>query len=50
MQRGMQTGDPCTVDGRFFFHLGDALFRLGHKEKALKVFEKFSYKYILKFQ
>ncbi|XP_044766094.1 aspartyl/asparaginyl beta-hydroxylase isoform X2 [Coccinella septempunctata] len=39
MQKGIDTKDPCAIDGRFFFHLGDALFRLGYKDKALKLYE-----------
>lgn len=39
MQRGIETKDPCVIDGRFYFHLGDAFFRLGHKDKALELYE-----------
>lgn len=40
MQKGINTGDNCTIDGRFFFHLGDAYSRLGYNEKALKLYDK----------
>ncbi|XP_035269683.1 aspartyl/asparaginyl beta-hydroxylase isoform X2 [Anguilla anguilla] len=29
LREGLQTGDPGTDDGRFYFHLGDALQRVG---------------------
>lgn len=38
LQRGIDTNDKGVIDGRFFFHLGDALTRLGRKDEALKVF------------
>jgi aspartate beta-hydroxylase len=40
LQRGIDTGDEGTVDGRFFFHLGDAYFRKGEHNKSLEVYEK----------
>ncbi|KAL3290047.1 hypothetical protein HHI36_023418 [Cryptolaemus montrouzieri] len=39
MQKGIDTKDPCVIDGRFYFHLGDAYSRLGDTEKALAVYE-----------
>ena len=33
LREGIATGHPGVIDGRFFFHLGDALYRIGnHKE------------------
>ncbi|XP_069771796.1 aspartyl/asparaginyl beta-hydroxylase [Narcine bancroftii] len=32
LKEGLLTGDPGTDDGRFYFHLGDALQRVGDKE------------------
>lgn len=37
MTKGLQTRAPGVTDGRFYFHLGDALTRLGKKSEALKV-------------
>ncbi|EMP36087.1 Aspartyl/asparaginyl beta-hydroxylase, partial [Chelonia mydas] len=31
-EEGLESGDPGTDDGRFYFHLGDALQRVGSKE------------------
>lgn len=39
LQEGIETGEPGTIDGRFFFHLGDALAREGFPDKARKVYE-----------
>ncbi|XP_019869478.1 aspartyl/asparaginyl beta-hydroxylase isoform X2 [Aethina tumida] len=39
LQRGIDTNDEGVIDGRFFFHLGDALTRLGRKDEALKIYE-----------
>lgn len=44
LQEGIDTGHPGTQDGRFFFHLGDALQRLGRQQEALKVYENGSKK------
>ncbi|XP_037984786.1 aspartyl/asparaginyl beta-hydroxylase isoform X13 [Motacilla alba alba] len=38
LQEGLESGDPGTDDGRFYFHLGDALQRMGNKE-AYKWYE-----------
>ncbi|XP_061850398.1 aspartyl/asparaginyl beta-hydroxylase isoform X1 [Colius striatus] len=32
LKEGIESGDPGTNDGRFYFHLGDALQRMGDKE------------------
>lgn len=32
LQEGIESGDPGTDDGRFYFHLGDAMQRVGNKE------------------
>lgn len=37
LQRGIDTGDEGTLDGRFFFQLGDALLMLGRKKEAHEV-------------
>lgn len=31
-KEGLESGDPGTDDGRFYFHLGDALQRMGDKD------------------
>uniref|UniRef100_A0A8D0GXI3 Uncharacterized protein n=1 Tax=Sphenodon punctatus TaxID=8508 RepID=A0A8D0GXI3_SPHPU len=38
LKEGLETGDPGTDDGRFYFHLGDAMQRIGDKE-AYKWYE-----------
>ncbi|XP_074755009.1 aspartyl/asparaginyl beta-hydroxylase isoform X7 [Athene noctua] len=38
LKEGLESGDPGTNDGRFYFHLGDALQRMGDKE-AYKWYE-----------
>ncbi|KAI1243409.1 hypothetical protein IHE44_0001014 [Lamprotornis superbus] len=38
LREGLESGDPGTDDGRFYFHLGDALQRMGDKE-AYKWYE-----------
>uniref|UniRef100_U3JSM1 Aspartate beta-hydroxylase n=1 Tax=Ficedula albicollis TaxID=59894 RepID=U3JSM1_FICAL len=38
LQEGLESGHPGTDDGRFYFHLGDALQRVGDKE-AYKWYE-----------
>uniref|UniRef100_A0A7M4FI84 Aspartate beta-hydroxylase n=1 Tax=Crocodylus porosus TaxID=8502 RepID=A0A7M4FI84_CROPO len=38
LKEGLESGDPGTDDGRFYFHLGDALQRVGDKE-AYKWYE-----------
>ncbi|XP_029079000.1 aspartyl/asparaginyl beta-hydroxylase isoform X3 [Monodon monoceros] len=37
-EEGIESGDPGTDDGRFYFHLGDAMQRVGNKE-AYKWYE-----------
>lgn len=44
LREGIETGHPGTQDGRFYFHLGDALQRLGRQQEALKVYEEGSKK------
>lgn len=34
-QEGIESGAPGTDDGRFYFHLGDAMQRVGNKEVRL---------------
>ncbi|XP_071593726.1 aspartyl/asparaginyl beta-hydroxylase isoform X9 [Heliangelus exortis] len=38
LKEGLESGDPGTNDGRFYFHLGDALQRMGDEE-AYKWYE-----------
>lgn len=37
LQKGVETGENGTLDGRFLFHLGDAYARLGQLDNAQKV-------------
>lgn len=37
LKRGIETRDRGVIDGRFFYHLGDALLRLGRKDEAMAV-------------
>ncbi|KAJ8923777.1 hypothetical protein NQ315_010359 [Exocentrus adspersus] len=39
LQKGLETRAEGVVDGRFYFHLGDALARLGRNDDAMKVYE-----------
>ncbi|GLV43167.1 Aspartyl beta-hydroxylase [Carabus blaptoides fortunei] len=39
LQAGIKTKAPGVIDGRFYFHLGDALTRLGQTKEAIKVYE-----------
>jgi aspartate beta-hydroxylase len=39
MHEGIATNEPGTQDGRFYFHLGDALLRLGRKAEAMEIYE-----------
>ncbi|GJQ67496.1 hypothetical protein Trydic_g5136 [Trypoxylus dichotomus] len=39
MRKGIESRDPGVIDGRFYFHLGDALARLGKNNEAMKVYE-----------
>jgi len=39
LQKGISTKEPGVIDGRFYFHLGDALTRLGKKQEAVAVYE-----------
>ncbi|KAJ8010638.1 hypothetical protein DPEC_G00077160 [Dallia pectoralis] len=40
LTEGLKSGDPGTDDGRFYFHLGDALQRLGDVDTAYYWYEK----------
>ncbi|CAG9828777.1 unnamed protein product [Diabrotica balteata] len=40
LKKGINTKDEGVIDGRFYFHLGDALVRLGRREEADKVYEE----------
>lgn len=37
LSNGLETEEKDVIDGRFFFHLGDALTRLGRNDEAIKV-------------
>ncbi|KAI0237911.1 Aspartyl/asparaginyl beta-hydroxylase [Lamellibrachia satsuma] len=39
LQQGIDSGVPGTIDGRFFVHLGDALYRVGRHNEAQKVYD-----------
>lgn len=39
LHEGINTNDPGTQDGRFYFNLGDALQRLGRNDEAREVEE-----------
>lgn len=39
MSEGIASREPGVIDGRFYFHLGDALHRTGRQEEAVKVYE-----------
>ncbi|KAM6454562.1 aspartyl/asparaginyl beta-hydroxylase isoform 3-T3 [Liasis olivaceus] len=39
LKEGLESGDPGTDDGRFYFHLGDAMQRVGNQE-AYKWYER----------
>ncbi|KAL8182088.1 UNVERIFIED_CONTAM: hypothetical protein K2H54_042963 [Gekko kuhli] len=39
LKEGLESGDPGTDDGRFYFHLGDAMQRVGNKEVEFDLFE-----------
>lgn len=40
LREGIETEQEGTQDGRFYFHLGDALQRLGRQQEALDVYRK----------
>ncbi|XP_060537359.1 aspartyl/asparaginyl beta-hydroxylase isoform X2 [Cylas formicarius] len=40
LTEGLKTRTPGVKDGRFYFHLGDALSRLGKQEDAMKLYEE----------
>lgn len=40
MTRGLQTKCLGCIDGRFYFHLGDALARLNRNDEAIKLYEE----------
>ncbi|XP_058250672.1 aspartyl/asparaginyl beta-hydroxylase isoform X3 [Hemibagrus wyckioides] len=39
LKEGLESGAPGTDDGRFYFHLGDALQRVGEPTRALEWYE-----------
>ena len=39
LRDGIASEEPGVIDGRFYFHLGDALQRLGRVEEAYDVYE-----------
>jgi aspartate beta-hydroxylase len=34
LKEGIQSGEPKSADGRFYFHLGDALNRVGKPQEV----------------
>ncbi|KAJ8934850.1 hypothetical protein NQ314_013121 [Rhamnusium bicolor] len=40
LRRGLDTKDKGVIDGRFYFHLGDAMTRLGQNKEAMEVYEE----------
>ena len=34
LEKGLATGEPGTDDSRFYFHLGDAFYRLGKAKEV----------------
>lgn len=40
LRQGIESNEPGTSDGRFYFNLGDALQRLGRRDEASKVFKE----------
>lgn len=42
LRRGIASKAEGVVDGRFYFHLGDALSRLGRQDEAMQVLKYFS--------
>lgn len=40
LKKGLATDEPGTDDSRFYFHLGDALYRLGRAKEAYEVYDK----------
>ncbi|KAF2362359.1 Aspartyl/asparaginy/proline hydroxylase [Trinorchestia longiramus] len=40
MRKGIDSEEPGTGDARFYFHLGDALHRLGRQQEAGQVYEE----------
>lgn len=41
MKKGIDTKENGTLEGRFLYHLGDALARLGQQDEASKVYYYF---------
>lgn len=39
LSSGIRSEEPGVIDGRFFFHLGDALNRLGKGREAMEIYE-----------
>ncbi|XP_055944906.1 aspartyl/asparaginyl beta-hydroxylase-like isoform X2 [Argiope bruennichi] len=39
LSEGIATREEGVIDGRFFFHLGDALYRIGKQDEAMKVYK-----------
>lgn len=42
LKNGIESNHSGAQDSRFYFHLGDALYRLGRNDEALKVKYSFS--------
>lgn len=41
LREGIESGEPGTQDGKFYFHLGDALTKLGRNDEAIEVVFRF---------
>lgn len=39
LRRGIESNMPGVIDGRFFFHLGDALFRTGQHNESHEIYK-----------
>lgn len=46
LQQGIETNEPGTQDGRFYFHLGDGLQRLG-RNNEVGLFYLYQFFYLL---
>lgn len=46
LTKGISSGEKGTQDSKFYYHLGEALQRLGRRDEALKVFTAISFLYL----
>ncbi|XP_033120220.1 aspartyl/asparaginyl beta-hydroxylase-like [Anneissia japonica] len=40
LKEGIATGEEGTQEGKYYFHLGDALYRLGKKDEAYEIYNE----------